>query len=105
MLYGFSISFDLLVRVQEETTTKLPTTTTTRTPYRTSPRAPYPDYDTAADADNSDDSRLMTYIYEYVTYDSAEKDVEGKPVEEKKKQARNPLSFYFWYKILSKLHG
>ena len=86
-----------LVRIIPDTKTKPPTTTTST--HRTSARAPYGDQKPI-----ESESDVMTYIYEYITYD----DVDDKVSEEKTKarenpRAKNPLSFYFWYKMFMNL--
>ena len=86
-----------IVRVIPDTTTKPPTTTTST--HRTSARVPYRDQKPI-----ESESDVMTYIYEYITYD----DADDKVTEEKTKarenlRANNPLSFYFWYKMFMNL--
>lgn len=46
----------------------------------------------------------MTYIYEYITYDEDDdKTTQEKVIPRENPQAKNPLSFYFWYKMLMNL--
>ena len=85
------------MRAYPDTTTKAPTTTTA--PYRTSARVPYNE-----EIHRESDSDVMTYVYEYITYDNDdEKITEKKVIPREKPRAKNPLSFYFWYKMFMNL--